>query len=179
MLELLLACAPAIHPTTMAAVVQHESAGNPLSIRDNASGRSYSPATKPEAVALATRLIGEGHSVDLGLGQINSRNLPRLGLAIEQVFDPCDNLKAAQTILLEAWRKTGNLKSTLAVYNTGKPNSALGRSYASAIFKRAGVEEGKESPDWQGSPVRLEIKTAPAASKFAATGWTGFSPGWR
>lgn len=190
MLELLLACAPAIHPVTMSAVIRQESGGNPLAIHDNADGRSYAPRSKEEAVALAKRLVADGRSVDLGLGQINSHNLPRLGMTVDQAFDPCASLRAAERILLEGWERTGNLKGTLSVYNTGKPDSARGEKYAAAVYRQAGMVvpaisiqggagegQGERIPI-SDAPVRLEVRIAPAASRFAPT--AGFAPAaWR
>ena len=88
-------CAPQVAPVTLAAIVQQESGGNPLALHDNTSGKSYAPTTVAEAARLARELIAQGHSVDIGLAQINSRNLPRLGLGVDQVLDPCANLHAA------------------------------------------------------------------------------------
>ena len=65
-------CAPQIASVTMAAIVQQESGGNPLALHDNTSGKSYRPATIAEAARLARELIAQGHSVDIGLPQINS-----------------------------------------------------------------------------------------------------------
>jgi len=104
---LLTACAPLVAPVTLAAVVQHESGGHPLAVHDNAAGMSYRPRSEDEAVALAKGLIAQGHSVDLGLGQINSGNLAWLGQSVETIFKPCTNLAATQKVLLAAWRQAG------------------------------------------------------------------------
>lgn len=97
------ACAPNVHPETLAAIVDVESGAWPYAIHDNDTKRSYFPTTYDDAVALATDLVGRGHSVDLGLGQINSGNLPGLRISIAQVFEPCINLWAADRILSGAW----------------------------------------------------------------------------
>jgi type IV secretion system protein VirB1 len=119
-------CAPQIAPVTMSAIVQQESGGNPLVLHDNTSGKSYRPATVADAARIARELIAQGHSVDIGLAQINSKNLPRLGLGVDQVLDPCANLHAAQTVLMEGWKRSGDLRATLSVYNTGKLHSPVG-----------------------------------------------------
>ena len=119
-------CAPQVAPVTLAAIVQQESGGNPLALHDNTSGKGYAPATVAEAARLARELIAQGHSVDIGLAQINSRNLPRLGLGVDQVLDPCANLRAAQTVLMEGWMRSGDLRATLSAYNTGRLRSPVG-----------------------------------------------------
>ncbi|CAD7741234.1 hypothetical protein LMG31884_47450 (plasmid) [Xanthomonas hydrangeae] len=92
-------CAPGVHPQTLAAVVSHESGFDPLAI--GVKGRKVEVRSLEEAISSATRLIADGSSVDLGLGQINANNLHRLGLSVREVFDPCINLAAAARILTE------------------------------------------------------------------------------
>jgi hypothetical protein len=50
-------------------------------VHDNTSGKSYRPATVAEAARLTRELIDRGHSVDIGLAQINSKNLHGWGWA--------------------------------------------------------------------------------------------------
>lgn len=121
-------CAPQIHATTIAAVVQVESRGQVLAINVNGIKTRVPPArTLDEAVAVAEAWIGRGYSVDLGLGQINSKNLARLNLSVRQVFDPCTNLRAAALILYESYHRAvlalgegqAALMAALSAYNTG------------------------------------------------------------
>jgi type IV secretion system protein VirB1 len=78
-LELLLMCAPAVDPVTMAAVVKQESGGQPWVIHNNTSKKSVAFASKAAAVAAALTAIGRGESVDLGLAQINSKKFASAG----------------------------------------------------------------------------------------------------
>ena len=124
----------------MSAIVKQESGGNPFVLHDNTSGKSYRPASSVEAAKLASDLIKQGHSVDIGLAQINSRNLSSLNLDAKQVLDPCTNIHAAQTILLRGWKQSGgDLRGALAAYNTGNTGSAVGAQYAAQVFGQAGV----------------------------------------
>lgn len=137
---LLQQCAPAIAPVTMASIVQQESGGNPLALHDNTTGKTYRPASVAEAARIARELIAQGHSVDIGLAQINSKNLPGLGLDAQQVFDSCKNLRAAQIILLRGWKQSGgDLSGALAAYNTGNTGSSVGAKYAASVYSKAGV----------------------------------------
>jgi type IV secretion system protein VirB1 len=130
-------CAPAVHPITLSAIVMQESGGNPLLIHDNRTGLTYRPSSPVEAATRASTLIKHGDSIDLGLGQINSKNLSRLGLDIHAVFDPCRNLAAVQTVLLDNWKRSGGaLRQTLSLYNTGKPDSRAGASYAAHVYAK-------------------------------------------
>ena len=139
-LNLMKQCAPLVAPVTMAAIVQNESGGNPLVLHDNTDGTTHRAATTAQAIALAKSLIALGHSVDLGLAQINSRNLQRLGLSEDRIFDPCVNRAAAQTILGRGWRQSaGDLVGALSAYNTGNTTGGVGLRYGSEVFAKAGV----------------------------------------
>ena len=133
-------CAPRVSVVTMAAIIKQESGGNPFALHNNSTGKSYRPASSAEAAKLTVDLIQQGHSVDIGLAQINSRNLSGLNLDVNQVLDPCTNIHAAQTILLRGWKQSGgDLRGALAAYNTGNTGSAVGINYASHVFSQAGV----------------------------------------
>lgn len=197
MIELLLACAPAVDPVMMSSIVKQESGGHPWSINDNNGKRSYRLKSKDEAVLKATELISAGHSIDMGLAQINSKNLRWLGLSVTQAFDPCTNVAAGATVLTQGYQKTGSLQAALSIYNTGKPDSPRGQQYARQVLRHAGVivpapAGGKvaslpplkgvarptpsesaaaeaEAPSASQEPISVAI--SPAAS--------GFSPSWR
>lgn len=194
MIELLLACAPAVDPVTMSAIVKQESGGHPWSINDNHGKKSYRLKSKDEAVLKATELISAGHSIDMGLAQINSKNLRWLGLSVAQVFDPCTNISAGAKVLTQGFQKTGSLPAALSMYNTGKPDSPRGQQYARQVLRHAGVvvpapEGGKLAnlPPLKANAVR----PAPTASESTAAAQeepisvavspaaSGFSPEWR
>ncbi|MGA7178235.1 MAG: lytic transglycosylase domain-containing protein [Thiobacillaceae bacterium] len=130
-------CAPRVAPVTLAAIVQQESGGRPWTINDNTDHQHYVLSNEASANALAKQLISQRHNIDMGLTQINSRNLGWLRLPVERIFDPCTNLHASQQVLLSAWNKTGgNLDGALQVYNTGK---SMGVNYAMNVYRQAGV----------------------------------------
>ena len=82
-------CAPAVSPRVLQAVVRAESGFDPLALHVNGGVRlSSAPRTAAEAAAWSTWLIQRGYSVDMGLMQINSRNLARLQMTVAQVFEP-------------------------------------------------------------------------------------------
>jgi type IV secretion system protein VirB1 len=172
-------CAPQVAPVTLAAIVQQESGGNPLALHDNATGKSYRPADMAEAAQLARELIAQGHSVDIGLAQINSRNLPSLGMTVDQVLQPCENLRAAQAVLLSGWKRSGDLRATLSAYNTGRLSSQVGAAYGAKVFGKAGVTvpaiPGGQMAQWATvgaamPPVRPVVTWTPRASPLAPNG---------
>ena len=139
----LLACALNVHPITLNKIVSVESGGNPLALNVNRlAGAQPRPASVAEAVRLAESYIARGHSVDLGLAQINSRNLPRLGLTIEQVLDPCTNIAASGRILTanyaDAARRWGEgqtaLRAALSAYNTGSFSAGFRNGYVAKYY---------------------------------------------
>src|SRR3954451_10272267 len=85
-LQLAIAHAPLVAPETVLAFARVESGMNPLVIHDNDSRRSYTPETVSEAVALTRSLLSRGHSIDVGLLQINSANFILTGLTVESAF---------------------------------------------------------------------------------------------
>ena len=189
MLELLMMCAPAVDPVTMAAVVKQESGGQPWVLNNNTTRKSVTFESKAAAVATAVAAVGRGESVDMGLAQINSKNLPALGLSVAQVFDPCTNVAAGASILAAGYERTGSLGNALSTYNTGRANSKVGAAYAQKVFQHAGVKvpgipDGqlanlpslpklKEASSFAPNPVTLPaVRLAITPSPFAA----GLSP---
>jgi type IV secretion system protein VirB1 len=139
MIELLMMCAPAIDPVTMAAVVVQESGGRPWVIHNNTTGKSLTFDTKADVVAAAMSAVDRDESVDMGLVQINNKNLPALGLSVAQVFDPCINIAVGAKILAAGYKKTGSLGNALSIYNTGRSDSKVGLAYAQKVFQQANV----------------------------------------
>ncbi|MBN8904921.1 MAG: hypothetical protein BGO51_26190 [Rhodospirillales bacterium 69-11] len=144
----LLACAANVAPITLEAVMRVESGGNPLAINVNQlSGPQPHPATLADAVAAAQSYVARGYSVDLGLMQVNSRNLAALGVTIEEVLDPCANVKAGAAILTanyaEAVRSRGEgqgaLQAALSAYNTGSFYQGFENGYVARYYGSGGI----------------------------------------
>ena len=141
-LALIAACAPNVHPTTIQAIIKVESGGNPLALNVNKrNGVGYPLPEKikstVEAVGAARGAISAGHTVDMGYMQVNSANLARLGYTVEDMFDPCKNIKAGAQILSEAYAlalpRHGNeqaaLRAALSPYNTGNFQRGFANGY--------------------------------------------------
>src|SRR3546814_5382371 len=79
--------------------------GRPFALNVNGSTQPPRQSNAASAVATAQRYIAAGYSVDLGLGQINSRNMRWLGLTLETVFDPCNNIEALGRVLTQNYIK--------------------------------------------------------------------------
>jgi type IV secretion system protein VirB1 len=109
--ELILACAPLIAPDTAMAVIEVESARNPWAIGVVGNALTRQPTSADEALATAHALRSQGWDFSVGLAQINQRNFPRLGLTVDSAFDPCTNLQAMQTLLVDCFARAERPRS--------------------------------------------------------------------
>lgn len=141
-------CAPTVAPETLLSVVQVESRFEPLAIGVNGAPRiEITPTSVEEAVGKAAALIAAGRNIDLGLAQINSKNLAWLGLSLREVFDPCTNLSAAARILADGYARSDAprvgeqtaLRTALSYYNTGHPARGLANGYVGKVTSAAGT----------------------------------------
>ncbi|TCV82742.1 lytic transglycosylase domain-containing protein [Sulfurirhabdus autotrophica] len=139
-------CAPSVAHETIVAIVKHESRLNPFAVGINGGTRiSRQPNNQEEAIAIAEKLIAMGISIDMGLAQINSNNLKKLGLSVAEVFEPCNNLRAAEKVLHwcydPAAKKHGSgqvaLQAALSCYNTGNYSRGLSNGYVVSIYQIA------------------------------------------
>ena len=135
-------CAPQVSAVTMAAIVRVESGGNPLALNINGPRQlTRQPKSRDEAVTWASWLVAQGHSVDMGLAQVNSGNLERLGVSVAQMYDPCANLAAGARILTEFYGGAAHrygegqvaLQAALSAYNTGNHLKGLRNGYVDKV----------------------------------------------
>jgi len=137
-------CAPQDGPGTLAAIAFVESHFNTLAIHDNTTGKALWPNDPAEAIALARRAISAGHSIDLGLMQINSRNLASLHLSVPAAFDPCLNLRAGAALLASDYgggktpaEEQAALRAALLRYNTGTAQGSVAGGYVAQVVGAA------------------------------------------
>jgi type IV secretion system protein VirB1 len=121
-------------------VARTESGFQPLAINDNTTGTRGVPATSDIAIQIATKLIEGGHSVDVGIMQINSSNFVRLGLTLEAAFDPCRSIAAAAVILAGDYaggethqQQQSALRVALSKYNTGDAQRGFANGYVQQV----------------------------------------------
>ena len=72
-----------------------------------------------------------GHSVDLGLMQINSATASKLGLSIPDAFDACRSISAGAAVLREGYQRA--LRIAFSLYNTGTPAAGIRNGYADRV----------------------------------------------
>ena len=173
-------CAPAVHPQTLAAIVKIESGFKPFAIGINKGTATLKrqPESKEEAIRAAKQLIAGGHNIDMGLGQINSENLPRLGITVDDVFDACKNLSAAAAILTDNYTRASAragepqeaLKKALSAYNTGDFARGLPNGYVYRVAQ-AGQQlaQGYTVPAIKIAPQAVAPSTNDASKPVALT----------
>jgi len=142
LLALVLTCAPAVHPNTMLAIVRVESGGNAVAVNVNSAAgpRSHRPRDLDAAVAIVDAAITAGDSADIGLMQINTKNLGWLRLTVRDAFDPCKNVAAGAEVLARNYQRAlathppgqPALRAALSAYNTG----SLSRGFANGYVQR-------------------------------------------
>jgi hypothetical protein len=120
-------CVPPSVAPVMVGIAQHESGLRATAIHDDTTGRSYVPDTSQAAVRLSSALMAAGHSLDLGIAQINTVNFRWLGLTVATAFDACQSFRAGSAVLF-------------AKYN-GSPPDAVRKAYAADVAAQvAGVD---------------------------------------
>lgn len=155
-------CAPGDAAMTLASVASTESGFDTLAINDNTNGLKYHPDNEDAARRLARTLIVEqGHSLDLGLMQINSANLSRIGLSIDDAFDACHSISAGARILKDGYQQA--LRVAFSRYNTGSDV----RGFANGYVRRVELA-GTRLPAINTMPSIVEPKTSVAAAAQAA-----------
>lgn len=187
---LCLQCAPQIHPATTVAIIKTESGGNPYAINDNTAKHSYAPKTKDQAVNLARSLLSRGHSIDMGLMQVNSTHLRTMGINYWELLDPCTNINVGGRILMGFYKQNARagqssqvtLMKALSAYNTGSPYRGYYNGYVNKILRNTNPAFFFYKPADQIMPQQ-ETQTAendqqvqaPETMSFANTGTMSYS----
>lgn len=138
-------CGPTVAPGTTLSFALAESGLDPLAIHSNVDGRSYHPATKAEAVAIASGMLARGERPDLGFMQINAANLAFLRLSISDAFELCPSIAAGARVLhggFDPCMDAGGeaqacLKIAASTYNTGSPTRGFANGYVMRIAATA------------------------------------------
>lgn len=154
-----------------------ESSGNPIAINVNRiEGRPVYRVPRitsaQQAAQVAHDAIRQGYNVDLGLMQVNSRNLANLGYTVEQMFDRCTNIRAGGRILSENYTRAvrqygagqNALLAALSAYNTGNFQRGFRNGYISRYL------------DIKYATYSIGAEPIPATSTGVASGPIGEPP---
>ena len=145
-------CAPTVAPETVLAIIQTESNGEPFALNVNGGRQPARQNNAADAAATARRYVAAGYSVDLGLGQVNSRNMRWLGLTWKTVFDPCTNVAALARVLTTNYNTVSArhdpqtaLRVALSMYNTGSQTRGFRNGYVAKVERNAGFVQNAAS----------------------------------
>lgn len=145
-------CAPLVTPSTMLALVKTESNGNHLAIGLNGTYKlKYQANNLTEASLWVNYLESHGYNFDVGLGQINIKNIKKYGYKPVDMLDPCKNLTVASDILYrnyhialhKAENKSQALLHAISAYNSGNYNTGFSNGYVLRVLGNAGVNKLK------------------------------------
>lgn len=144
-------CAPHVDVTTLAALVRVESGFNPYAIGVVGAHLQSQPRSYAEAVATARALAARGYNFSVGLGQVNVRNLARVGESLVTIFEPCRNLRASSAILQQCFVRSSAhvaqttrtmdpqraLRDALSCYYSGNFQTGYRQGYVASILAGA------------------------------------------
>lgn len=185
-------CAPNVSQLTVVAIIKTESGGNPFALNVNGGAQPSAQFNAESAAATAQRYIAAGYSVDLGLGQINSRNMRWLGLTWDTVFDPCTNVAALGRVITQNYSAAipgrdpqTALRVALSLYNTGSASRGFRNGYVAKVVGNAGFAEPvtTQAPPTAPTPLDARVQLisenlapaiTPVAGSIAPPAWNLF-----
>ena len=149
-------CLPTAPLSTLRAVVQVESGGNPNAMQIDfpkgllkrcrlAEGTlrlKRQPTNQREALDWLAYFQSYDIFVDVGLMQVSTAEAKRRGISPESLLEPCTNLRVGWQILEDAYqieKKTYGpgqeaLRHAISRYNTGDPQQGITNGYLARVF---------------------------------------------
>lgn len=134
-------CVNPLHKVTMEAIIKVESSGNPLALGLNKGYKLQTqPKTEDQAKLWAEYLEKNDYNFDVGLGQVNIKNIHKYGYKASDLLDPCLNLKIASDILDKSYQVASTKNSSaiaiqkaISAYNTGNFTSGFANGYVQKV----------------------------------------------
>lgn len=171
-------CAPEVATEAVVPLVVTESGGDDLSININ-KGPHVRASTVAAGVALVRQYMAAGYTVDVGLAQVNSSNFVRLGVTVEQAFDPCTNLRLASAILQEGYGLATRhysgldaISATYSLYNTGTLTRGFRNGYVGRVWSAATIMGSIPEPTQiPASPDGVSAVIGPTTPVRDSDGW--------
>ena len=171
-------CAGEVATEAVVPLVVTESGGDDLSINVN-RGPRVRVGSVAEGAGLVRRYMAQGYTVDVGLAQINSANFARLGVTVEQAFDPCTNLRLASTLLQEGYGLASRhysgldaISATYSLYNTGTLTRGFRNGYVGRVWSAAsGMGSIQAPPPIPGAPAAAVAATSATEPPSGGDSW--------
>lgn len=168
------ACAPEVATEAVVPLVVTESGGDSLQINVN-KGPRVRAGSVAEGAAIVRRYLMAGYTVDVGLAQINSANFSRLGVTVEQAFEPCTNLRLASSMLQQGYALASRhyngldaISATYSLYNTGTLTRGFRNGYVRRVWSAASAMGTVQSaPPIPFAPLPSSDASIPTAKPVA------------
>lgn len=151
-------CAPEVSLSTLEAIVRTESGLHPYALSINYPhhlAKRYGfnfgtialkkqPRSKEQAIAWTLYLLRHGITASIGLMQINVENLSLLHLSLEDLFDPCTNLRTGARVLADDYGRMvpiygpgqKSLHAAFSLFNSGASDNL---AYIRQVLQHAGA----------------------------------------
>ncbi len=147
--QLIAACAvPSMPADILQAIIMTESSGYVYALSGSYDYSDYYllPETADEAeysIAVAQASLHHQVNISVGLMQVNSWHLARMGMSVATAMDPCNNVLIGSSIFKEIFERvcvegmdSECLDQSLRQYNTGKTQaSSAGDAYVRKVRK--------------------------------------------
>lgn len=131
---------PGVPQNLALAIARHESGMNPWAV--NVAGRGFMPGSKAEALRLADYAWRKGLSFDVGLMQVNSAWLRKLGITPELALEPRANVILGVWILDKEIKRHGLNWRAVASYHTPVDrNPERGKRYVLAVLRQLNAQK--------------------------------------
>jgi type IV secretion system protein VirB1 len=149
-------CVPTVPLTTLRAVIQVESSGNPNAMQIDYPKALLKRWNLPEGTLRLTRQPTDQREaldwlayfqsydifVDLGLMQVSTAEAKRRGISPASLLEPCTNLRAGWQILADDYRIEQRtygpgqeaLQHALSRYNTGNTQRGIANGYLGRVL---------------------------------------------
>lgn len=138
---------PYAHRSIITAIVKVESGGNPWAININSKNGVklvYQAKTLEQAQAWVRWFAQNGYNIDIGLAQINIKNINKYKLDPTTFLEPCTNLAMAGKILKSNYDNASKSSSTsddaikkaISAYNTGNFRYGFANGYVGKVMAK-------------------------------------------
>jgi type IV secretion system protein VirB1 len=160
-------CAPEIATEAVVPLVMTESSGD-SSRSTSTRGRAFVPAPslKAQRSSVAMSLLA---TPSMSAWPRSIRPISRLGVSVEEVFDPCTNLRLASAVLQEGYglatrHYTGldAISATYSLYNTGTLTRGFRNGYVGRVWSAAAALGSVQAPP------ALPVPSTPASDTPAS-----------
>lgn len=136
-------CVPHMVQASMQSIVQVESKGNPFALNlNNGYKLQFQPKSEAQAKKWIIALEKNDYNFDIGLAQVNIKNVHKYGYNAVDLLNPCISLKLGSKILVSNYhnalpvsKSSGEaLQKAISAYNTGNFHSGFNNGYVHRVY---------------------------------------------